>query len=200
MEKTCFKCKLSYSATSEFFFRDKSKKSGLSGNCKKCEYERSRAYKKNNPEKEKIYDKNKHEKAKTKNPNYFKERYLKTRKLASRDPLNPMPVNEKLLKLLSGAKKRALSKNIDFNLTYDFLFNLWEKQNGTCLLTGIKFDLYVSETKCYSPSIDKIDTKKGYTQDNVRLIIYAMNTGLSNWGTEVFDVICKQYYERNIKK
>lgn len=199
MKKLCRKCNIEYDYTTEFFFKDNARKSGLSCYCKSCKGKSAKIWDANNKDKRKLYDKKKIEKLKERNPNFYKDRYIRNRKLVSRNPMYPTLPEQKLAILLRGAKKRAKLKGRDFDITQDFLMNLWNNQDGKCILTNIKFDLYTSNTKCYSPSLDRIDSSKGYTKDNVRLIIHAMNMGLSNWGTDIFDKICINYYNINLK-
>lgn len=62
---------------------------------------------------------------------------------------------------------------------------LQKLENGVCELSGINFDLSSPNGTAfnpYSPSIDKIDSKKGYTFDNCRVIITALNIALSEYG------------------
>jgi hypothetical protein len=56
---------------------------------------------------------------------------------------------------------RAKKKNMPFNLTAKFLWDLFEKQNRKCAITGLEIDLDSNG------SIDRIDSTKGYTKDNV---------------------------------
>ncbi len=42
----------------------------------------------------------------------------------------------------------------------------------------------------FAPSIDRINSEKGYTDGNVRLVCVAVNWALSDWGIEVFEKIC----------
>lgn len=56
---------------------------------------------------------------------------------------------------------RAKKKNIPFDLTAKFLWDLFEKQNRKCAITGIEIDLDSNG------SLDRIDSTRGYTEDNV---------------------------------
>jgi len=56
--KICTKCGVEYPATTEFFYRDKYKKSGLIGQCKKCKSEYEKEYNKKNKEKRNKSSKN----------------------------------------------------------------------------------------------------------------------------------------------
>jgi len=80
--------------------------------------------------------------------------------------------------LYNAAKQRSKTKNLSFSITKE-----WIKEKlleGKCEATGIGFKL----TKCgegkektnpYAPSIDRVDSSKGYTLDNCQMTILAFN-------------------------
>jgi len=68
-------------------------------------------------------------------------------------------------------------KNIAFNLSIDYLKNLWIKQNGFCELSGIKMLMpYDNNDFDLVGSIDRIEFDKGYVKGNVRFILNCINT------------------------
>lgn len=99
--------------------------------------------------------------------------------------------------LVRSAKRRAQKSKLEFNISSEYLFLLWEKQNGKCAITHL--DLIIPTSKGngkaspYSPSIDRINPKLGYVENNVRLVCYATNCCLHNYGTEIFSVIAKAF-------
>jgi hypothetical protein len=76
--------------------------------------------------------------------------------------------------LLAGARARSKKRNIEYSLTDEWAREHW---TGKCEVTGIPFRLGWIEPgpKFFSPSIDKIDRKKGYTPDNCRIVLWAVN-------------------------
>ena len=114
---------------------------------------------------------------------------------ATLDPLS------RLRRLCTGAKTRAKANNLDYNIDADYLMELWEEQEGCCSLSGIKLVLEkgsgVNEVHPYTPSIDKIDSKGGYTRGNVRITCYHMNVALNKYGLEGFDKLVQAYIEYN---
>ena len=75
-----------------------------------------------------------------------------------------------------GAKNRSIKKGIKFELTLDFLKDLWKIQNGLCAITKIKMTHTILEGKLKTNlSIDKINPTLGYTKDNIQLICNIIN-------------------------
>lgn len=83
--------------------------------------------------------------------------------------------------LFISRKNDARIKNIPFELTHEWAAARW---TGKCELTGIEFKLSGRQgPHPFSPSIDKIDRKKGYTKNNSRFVLLGCNT-LKGSGTD----------------
>jgi hypothetical protein len=69
-----------------------------------------------------------------------------------------------------------------------------------CAITKIKFifDKGNTSRRPFSPSIDRINSKLGYTKDNVRLVCVIVNLALNEFGDENFDKMCRAYVENTI--
>jgi hypothetical protein len=106
--------------------------------------------------------------------------------------------------LLGGAKVRAKRKNLEFNLPANIIIEAIEK--GYCELTGLKFDMNrVADTQVnpYSPSIDRKDSTKGYTKENVRIVLSSVNSALGEFGDKIMLPILKEMVkaiEKNAKQ
>ena len=95
--------------------------------------------------------------------------------------------------LISNAKRRCRDKNIEFHLTRQ-----WVEEHlarNTCEITGMLFDFGPPiggvSRMINAPSLDRIDKNKHYTEDNTRVILWAVNCALSEYGTEVMLPILK---------
>ena len=101
-------------------------------------------------------------------------------------------IPKRISSLTSGAKQRAKSKSVPFNLDRDFMLEIWEEQRGCCALTGRPFNLSYEETlqKGWSvkdaPSIDRIEPSLGYTKGNVRFVTYQVNMAKGVYSDEDF--------------
>lgn len=95
--------------------------------------------------------------------------------------------------LYRSAVIRAKKKGLPCTIT-----KLWITQAldaGVCQLSGIPFDLTptkASHFNPYSPSIDRIDSSKGYTFKNSRVILTALNVALSEYGLDTYLTIAKK--------
>lgn len=97
--------------------------------------------------------------------------------------------------LIAGAKHRSKKAGLDCDL--DWNRNRLEAvmREGRCELTGIAFDL--EAVKAWnSPSLDRVAAGRGYTSDNTRIVLWAVNAGLGNWGEAVFAEVASAYLER----
>lgn len=68
--------------------------------------------------------------------------------------------------------KKCRHRNLICTITLDDLKHLWEQQNGKCVLTGINMTL---DSHYTNVSVDRLDTTKGYTIDNIRLTCWWVN-------------------------
>ncbi|PPQ38441.1 hypothetical protein CH337_17145 [Rhodoblastus acidophilus] len=97
---------------------------------------------------------------------------------------------------LKGAKSRAREKKRPFDLTLNWARVELEAQCYKCAVSGIPFYFTKGEQRDrrnpFAPSIDRIDCAGGYTKDNCRIVIYAVNVMLSDWGDDVFYRIVEQ--------
>lgn len=97
--------------------------------------------------------------------------------------------------LISSVKRRCQKKGIPFDL------DLHEKELSArislmrCEITG--FPLRAKHGKQYynSPSIDRIDPLKGYLYSNVRIVCFAINAAMGQWGLEKLETIIKHWKE-----
>lgn len=195
--KRCNKCESDKAL--EDFNKNKNKSDGLSSICKSCHKTyRKEHYQKN---KEKVlsqvreYNKNNPEKIRKKsgrkypsicrregcsNTSYLtkkeagvgKQRYcsVKCSSLANR----VSPFRRQFYNIKKGAEVR----NKEFNLSIEFLEKLIEDQDHKCAITNIPISVkhITEDTTLYdTASLDRIDSSKGYTEDNVQWVVLGIN-------------------------
>ncbi len=90
--------------------------------------------------------------------------------------------------VLTGAHKR----NLVVTITLDQANQIFKNQNGKCALTGIKlqFPAYRKDNNG-TASLDRIDSSKGYTIDNVQWVHKHINIMKSDFEQQEFINFCK---------
>lgn len=100
-----------------------------------------------------------------------------------------------LLPAFNSARKRAYENGWAFGLTLEALLGIAEKQQFKCCMTGLEFQAKWKPGKRnpYGVSIDRIDCSRGYELENVRLVVFAVNMLLLDWGADVADHVALAY-------
>lgn len=68
------------------------------------------------------------------------------------------------------------TRDLTFDIDYDFLVELYRKQKGRCAYSGIPLSFGSYHDHDWIASLERIDPLKGYTKDNVCLIAFEFNT------------------------
>lgn len=101
--------------------------------------------------------------------------------------------------LVKEARARAKKMGLSFDLD-DFKIQIQQRvDNGICEMTGMRFNLEGGRT-WDSPSLDRIDSTKGYEITNVRVVILAVNIMMSNWGQEKVLEVARALQEKEDQK
>lgn len=93
----------------------------------------------------------------------------------------------------NACKKGARLRNLDFNVSIDFLWDLYLKQNKKCALSGLDIVLekqYKNNHKNQTASLDRIDSSKGYVEDNVQWVHRDLNFLKNNRNEKYLYDIC----------
>lgn len=93
---------------------------------------------------------------------------------------------------LGRLKRRAKRTNLIFDLDNKFLWELYIKQNKKCAISGIPIYLRGSRTQKgpNTGSLDRIDSNKGYTKDNVQWVHKDVNIMKNKFKLNHFLSIC----------
>lgn len=78
--------------------------------------------------------------------------------------------------LLNFAKYSRPKRGLEFDISEDYLSELHREQNGRCYYSNIEFTYTTDFRNPTFPSIDRIDSSKGYVRGNVVLCAYWINT------------------------
>jgi hypothetical protein len=108
----------------------------------------------------------------------------------SKCPGTPGFVLYKTKKLINAAKHRAIQKGLEFELE-EYSKQIEDRiRKGKCEWSNIDFNMDCPKNdnpeQFRVPSIDRIDSKRGYTYDNIRIICWGWNSAFKYWGDEYF--------------
>jgi len=93
-----------------------------------------------------------------------------------------LPLNLLFQSIRQGAKRRELK----FLITKEFVYKLWAKQKGLCFYTNIPMKYIAFKKDPFQVSIDRFDSSKDYTEDNVVLCCQAINYLKNDYSIEDF--------------
>jgi hypothetical protein len=90
---------------------------------------------------------------------------------------------------------RNARKRPNYHLTREDEQRLIRESQGRCALTGLPFRGRCREFRRnpYGVSVDRVDSSRGYTPDNTRLVLVAVNLAMNEWGEDVFRQIAHAY-------
>ena len=104
--------------------------------------------------------------------------------------------------ILYQIKENAKHRKLDFTVTPKYLWNLFQKQEQKCALSGLPLYWVVSCTKShgrdFTASLDRIDSSKGYVVGNVQWVHKDINTLKTDFSQTRFIELCKmvaKHYE-----
>jgi len=87
-----------------------------------------------------------------------------------------------------GAEKR----NIDFEITIEDAWDKFIEQNRKCALSGVELVFRKGKNRTQTASLDRIDSKKQYTKDNIQWVHKVINIMKGNLDEQEFIVYCKK--------
>lgn len=123
--------------------------------------------------------------------NCQKERYYKERARLLED--DNLAWRYKLNQALKGTRRRSKIKDSYNDLDLEFLMYLWNKQNGKCAITGLDMTYKFYEGRVNTNvSVDRIDSSKGYTRDNVQLVCMAANQMKNDLSMDELVYMCEK--------
>jgi hypothetical protein len=165
--KICSRCKRELEL--EKFIKNKNCKDGRAGICKDCSNKYSAEWKRKN--KDKISKQNKQI--------YLEKVKLRQEKTREQNKKNN-PLLMRARQLYAGMRDRSKEKGYGFDskiLTINYLVERLKNQ-PFCECCGKEFDVSYERDvtrKNEAPSIDRVDSKRGYTVDNVAIICWECN-------------------------
>jgi len=170
--RICSKCKEEKSLENEFYFLKRCNR--WTTICRKCRNTKRQMLWRNRTEEEKKKHAEKVHEKYIANPSYH-EKY-KVANISNEDRLvrnertRSNRIKNKASTLVSSVKKRAKAENMEFNITPEDI-----QIPEHCPVLGILIVVDNKKREYNSPSVDRIDSSKGYVKGNVRVISWRAN-------------------------
>jgi hypothetical protein len=95
---------------------------------------------------------------------------------------------------LGSYKYNAQKRGIEWNVTPEYLWQVWLDQDGKCAYTGRQL------VHGHDASLDRIDNTRGYVEDNVQWVQARINRLKSDLSEEIFLDLIEQVYMNRISK
>lgn len=101
-------------------------------------------------------------------------------------------VGEISMDFYSSIKRHAKSRNLEFNLSIEYLWNLFILQDRKCALSGV--ELYFPKRRVINSkktaSLDRIDSLKGYIEGNVQFVHKYINIMKQDFSQQEYKKWC----------
>ena len=102
---------------------------------------------------------------------------------------------------LTALKNAAKRRNIEFSVSYEYLWDIFLKQNRKCAYSGI--EIFFSRSNIehingdYTASLDRIDSSLGYVEGNVQWVHKRVNIMKGNMDEQEFFDFCEAITFKN---
>ena len=169
--KTCTKCGTT-KLLSEFY-SNKNASDGRKSECKQCSISEGKLWRKNN--KDQVVSNSKR---------YYIDNKEKVR-ASQYDRYSNMPLQKRFIQLIKSAVAR---KNKKCFITVEHLNDVWQRQKGLCAYT--KLPLTSEGHQLNTVSLDRVDSSKDYTVDNIQLVCVPINYMKRDQTEEQFIQLC----------
>lgn len=172
----------------EMFYKRKQSNDGYDFTCKECKTTQYKKYYNSEKRKEE-YEKNRN-KYLEKGKEYRKNNREKCKESALKW-YRKTKVENAAKYLYKYAKSRALKKGLEFTITETDI-----SIPEYCPILGYKIIVGKGNDNKFSPSIDRIDSSKGYTPDNIQIVCKLFNS--MKWSSTREELIhfCKSVLEK----
>lgn len=91
----------------------------------------------------------------------------------------------------------ASKRNIELSIDIKYCYDLMEKQNNKCALTGLIISYNGGTRSSGTASMDRIDSSKGYVYGNVQWVHKDVNLMKNAFNQDYFIEMCKKVVETN---
>ena len=95
------------------------------------------------------------------------------------------------LSFYNSVKKGAKVRNKEFNISIEYMDEVFKLQQGKCALTGKDICINSPSLKQTTASLDRIDSSKGYIIGNIQFVLKHINTMKMDLSQDDFISLCK---------
>lgn len=98
----------------------------------------------------------------------------------------------------SSIRKSAKNRKLEFTITIQYAWDLLVKQDFKCAISGLDIILYDHWKRGNNTaSLDRIDSNKGYVEENVQWVHKHINKIKQDFDEEYFKYLCSKIYQHN---
>lgn len=118
----------------------------------------------------------------------------------SRKPVEDLRklLNQRIIDLKTRTKRKRVKYRTDLDFNIDYLLFLWDTQKGKCAISGIEMSYILYNGHIHNNvSIDRVDSSKGYTKDNIQLVCSIVNKMKLDMTIEELSFYCKKIIQHN---
>jgi len=112
-------------------------------------------------------------------------------------------LNAHLRIVYAACKTRAKRLGVEFEISFDDVMHMLQKSGWKCAITGhgFSFDRHGNTLKRpFIPSIDRIDSSRGYTRRNCRIVCSIANIAMNAWGDAPLLALIRSGADRYIEQ
>lgn len=217
--KTCTKCKIEKPANTEYFYKEKRLKDGLTSTCKECEKKRNQKYYQENREKKLEYNRNHYQENKEYHSEYYQEnrekileygsnhyqenkeyysefmkKYYQENKEKHKEYTIAYRFENPEVRRLNKQRRRARIAQLPHTLTVEEWYETLEYFNNECA--------YCGDSECNLEQEHVIPVVKGggYTQENIIPACGTCNSSKNARDLEEWYVSYRHYDEERLNK
>lgn len=88
-------------------------------------------------------------------------------------------------------KRNAKIRNMSFDISIEYLWNLYQSQNGLCALSKLPISFSKLTADASTASLDRIDSDIGYTKENIQWVHKDVNKMKMEFPESRFIEVCK---------
>lgn len=98
----------------------------------------------------------------------------------------------------SALKTRAKTKDLKFDLTPEYIQKKFDECEGKCAITKFPFSMEMGtkgKRNPYRPSVDRINSNKGYVKGNIQVVLAIVNTMKMDYTDDILHPVIKSWAE-----